>query len=115
MVFLLFLIALNGAFAALPRVDFDRMGTVGLAGAFAGLDLFQNDSFTFDPETSTLLSRSSSGSLKTLASTNQGGSITAGCGLDDTFYFAGSFSSIGSVSASNVASYSSSSGSFSAL
>ncbi|KAK7448842.1 hypothetical protein VKT23_013571 [Stygiomarasmius scandens] len=105
----------NVARASLPLVDFDRMGTVGLAGAFAGLDLFQNDSFTFDPETSTLLSRSSSGSLKTLASTNQGGSITAGCGLDDTFYFAGSFSSIGSVSSSNVASYSSSSGSFSAL
>ncbi|KAF5346310.1 hypothetical protein D9758_011480 [Tetrapyrgos nigripes] len=105
----------NAALAALPLVDFDRMGTVGLAGAFAGLDLFQNNSFTFDSETSTLLSRSSSGSLTTLASTNKGGRISAGCGLDDTFYFAGSFSSIGSTSASNVASYSSSSSSFSAL
>ncbi|THU95495.1 hypothetical protein K435DRAFT_755662 [Dendrothele bispora CBS 962.96] len=90
------------------------MGTVGLAGAFAGLDLFQNNSFTFNPETSTLLSRSTSGSLTVLASTNTGGRIAAGCSLDDTFYFAGSFSSIGSTSASNVASYSSS-GSFSAL
>lgn len=98
-----------------PQVDFDRMGTVGLAGAFAGLDLFHNSSVSFDSTTSTLLSRSSDGSLTSLASTNPGGGILAGCTLGDTFYFSGSFTSINGVSASNVASYKPSSGSFASL
>lgn len=106
----------NRAFAALPQVDFDRMGTVGLAGTFAGLDIFQNSSsISFDPATSTLLSRSAEGALTHLASTNSGGRISAGCTLGDNFYFGGSFSSVGSSSASNVASYTPSSGAFAAL
>ncbi|KAJ3988307.1 cortical protein marker for cell polarity-domain-containing protein [Lentinula detonsa] len=88
------------------------MGKVGLAGAFSGLDLFQNNSHTFDSTTSTLLQRASNGTLSPLASTNSGGRISAGCTLDDSFYFAGSFSSIGSTSASNIASYTPSSGKF---
>ncbi|KAJ3820470.1 cortical protein marker for cell polarity-domain-containing protein [Lentinula raphanica] len=103
------------AWGSLPLVDFDRMGKVGLAGAFSGLDLFQNSSHTFDSSTSTLLQRASNGSLSPLASTNSGGRISAGCTLDDSFYFAGSFSSIDSTLASNVASYSPSQGKFSAL
>lgn len=106
----------HGVLAALPLVDFDRMGKVGLAGAFAGLDLFQNSSsVTFDVSTSTLLSRSSDGSLSRLASTNTGGRIVAGCAINDVFYLAGTFSSIGSVSATNVASYTPSSNTFAAL
>lgn len=105
----------NRVVAALPQVDFDRMGTVGLAGAFAGLDIFQNTSISFDSSTSTLLSRSTDGALTRLASTNSGGRISAGCALDNVFYFAGSFSSIGSTSANNVASYTPSSGAFTAL
>ncbi|KAJ7594821.1 cortical protein marker for cell polarity-domain-containing protein [Mycena floridula] len=101
--------------AALPLVDFDRMGKVGLAGSFAGLDLFTNSPVSFDKSTSTLLSRSTSGSLSRLASSNTGGRISAGCSLNDIFYFAGSFSSIDSVSAANVASYTPSSNSFAAL
>ncbi|KAJ3724973.1 cortical protein marker for cell polarity-domain-containing protein [Lentinula guzmanii] len=100
------------AWGSLPLVDFDRMGKVGLAGAFSGLDLFQNNSHTFDSTTSTLLQRASNGTLSPLASTNSGGRISAGCTLDDSFYFAGSFSSIGSTSASNIASYTPSSGKF---
>ncbi|KAF9071081.1 cortical protein marker for cell polarity-domain-containing protein [Rhodocollybia butyracea] len=100
---------------SLPLVDFNRMGKVGLAGAFAGLDFFQNTSHTFDPSTSTLLSRSSNGSISPLASTNSGGSISAGCTLGNSFYFGGLFSSIGSTSASNIASYTPSSGKFAAL
>jgi hypothetical protein len=113
----LFVLFSHVAFAALPQVDFDRMGKVGLAGSFAGLDIFQNSSSatTLDPATSTLFSRSSAGALSDLASTNSGGSILAGCALGDIFYLAGSFSSIGSTSASNVASYTSSSGAFAAL
>lgn len=102
-------------FAALPQVDFDRMGKVGLAGAFAGLDLFHNSSIPFDPTASTILSRASDGALTRLASTNQAGSVLAGCALDGTFYLGGSFSSIAGTSASNIASYTSSSGAFAPL
>ncbi|KAF9007961.1 cortical protein marker for cell polarity-domain-containing protein [Cyathus striatus] len=105
----------NLALAALPQVDFNRMGTVGLAGAFAGLDLLSTNAMSFDPSTSTLFSRSSDGSLVRLASTNEGGKILAGCSLQDTFYFAGSFESINGTSANNVASYVASTDSFSSL
>ncbi|THH30948.1 hypothetical protein EUX98_g3263 [Antrodiella citrinella] len=102
--------------ADLPVVDFNRMGKVGLAGSFAGLDFVSNtSSVALDPSTSTLLSRSSNGALTRLASTNSGGNILAGCALGDTFYFAGSFSSVGNLSAGNIASYASSSASFAAL
>jgi hypothetical protein len=100
---------------AFPQVDFERMGSVGLAGAFAGLDLFQNSSVSFDSTTSTLLSRSSDGFLTRVASTNSGGSILAGCALGDTFFLAGSFNSINGVPATNVASYTLSSASFASL
>lgn len=103
----------HAAYAALPQVDFERMGTVGLAGAFAGLDIFSASSVSFDPTTSTLLSRNKDGSLDRIASTNQGGSILAGCSLGTIYYVAGSFSTINGVSASNVAAYNPSSGSFS--
>lgn len=107
----------SGVYAGIPQVDFDLMGKVGLAGAFAGLDIFQNASTTvsFDPSTSTLLSRSRDGALTRLASTNTGGRISAGCSLSDHFYFAGSFSTINGMVAANVASYTSSSGAFDAL
>ena len=102
------------ALASVPLVDFDRMGTVGLAGAFAGLGIFDNSSaLSFDASTSSLLARDKSGALTKLGSTQQGGSILATCVLGDTVYVAGSFSSINGTSASNVASYSSNS--FSAL
>lgn len=105
------------ALATLPLVDFDRMGKVGLTGSFAGLTFLDNStqSSPLDPSTSTLLTRTPDGLLSRLASTNAGGDIWAGCSLGDTYYFAGSFSSIGSTSASNVASYTASSGSFAAL
>jgi hypothetical protein len=106
----------NVATGSLPQVDFDRMGKVGLAGAFAGLDLFNNStSITYDPSTSTLLSRTSEGALSFLGSTDSGGRISAGCALDNLFYFAGAFSSINGTSANNIASYAQSSGAFAAL
>ncbi|KAI0930371.1 hypothetical protein AcV5_007105 [Taiwanofungus camphoratus] len=111
----LILLLSNVALASPPLVDFDRMGAVGIAGAFAGLGLFDNSSasVSFDSSTATLLSRSSDGSLSPLGSTNTGGSIVAGCALGDVLYFGGSFTSIGNTSANNIASYTSSS--FSAL
>ncbi|KAL0580345.1 hypothetical protein V5O48_001682 [Marasmius crinis-equi] len=111
----LFLLLANAVNAALPQVDYNRMGTVGLAGSFAGFDFFQNSSLSFDSSTSTLLSRTSEGALSAIGTTNNGGRISAGCALDDVFYFGGSFSSINSTSASNVASYRPSSSQLSAL
>ncbi|OJA14510.1 hypothetical protein AZE42_04445 [Rhizopogon vesiculosus] len=103
-------------FASLPMVDFTRMGQVGLAGAFAGLSLFSNSTtLSFDPSASSLLSRTGEGVLTTIGTTNSGGSISSGCAINDIFYFAGSFSSISNTSASNVASYTPSSGTFTAL
>ncbi|KAJ7502743.1 cortical protein marker for cell polarity-domain-containing protein [Mycena galericulata] len=101
--------------ASLPLIDFDRMGKVGLAGAFAGLDLFQNATVAFDPSTSSLFARASNGSLARLASSNSGGRISAGCALSDVFYLAGSFSSIEGTPATNIASYTPSSAAFAAL
>ena len=100
-----------------PLVDFDRMGTVGLVGTFAGLDFFNSSSanVSFDPSTSTLLSRSADGSLSRIASTDAGGVVSAGCAIGNTYYLAGNFSSIGNAAASNVASYNPVSGAFAAL
>ncbi|KAK7035276.1 hypothetical protein VNI00_012043 [Paramarasmius palmivorus] len=112
---LILLLVCNVVRAALPQVDFDRMGKVGLAGSFAGFDFFQNSSLSFDSSSSTLFSRSSDGSLAFLTSTNTGGRISAGCALNGVFYLAGSFSSVGSIPASNIASYQPSSSQFSAL
>ncbi|KAF9458443.1 cortical protein marker for cell polarity-domain-containing protein [Collybia nuda] len=99
----------NEVYGSIPQVDYDRMGKVGLAGAFAGLDIFQNAStiVSFDPSTSSLLSRTADGTLTRLTSTNVGGRILSGCSLSGDFYFAGSFSTIDGMAAANVASYAS--------
>ncbi|KIK97216.1 hypothetical protein PAXRUDRAFT_10306 [Paxillus rubicundulus Ve08.2h10] len=116
LVALLIISVAHFAFASLPLVDFDRMGQVGLAGAFAGLTLFDNSTtVAFDPSTSSLLSRTPQGALTPLGNTNPGGSISSGCLIKEVYYFGGSFSSIGNISAGYVASYSPSSGTFSAL
>jgi hypothetical protein len=102
----IFLFFPHVALALLPKVDFARMGVVGIAGNFAGLDFASNTSFVFDPSSSTILSRSASdGSLMALGSTNEGGSILAACDLEDKIYIAGLFTSLGSVAASNIAVY----------
>lgn len=107
---------LNVVRADLPLVDFDRMGAVGLVGAFAGLDFFNSSTnLSFDPTTSTLLLRSPEGALTRIASTSAGGIVSAGCAIGNTYYIAGVFSSIDNVAASNVASYNPSVGTFSAL
>ena len=108
--------ALDVVQCALPRVDFDRMGKVGLFGDFAGLDWFnETSSLSLDPSSSSLLSRSSDGSLSRIDSTNSGGTIYDGCALEDVFYIAGQFSSFGSTTAQNIISYTPSSGQISAL
>lgn len=102
--------------AALPQVDFDRMGTVALAGTFSGLDVFgNNSSITYDSSTSSVFARSPSGALTYLGSTNAGGRVSAGCFLGSLFYLTGSFFSFADVPAANVVSYSFGSGRFMAL
>jgi len=116
LVSLVALSALDVVQCALPRVDFDRMGKVGLFGDFAGLDWFnETSSLSLDATSSTLLSRSSDGSLSRVGSTNSGGSIHAGCALKDVFYVAGQFSAFGSTPAQHIVSYTPSSGKISAL
>ena len=108
--------AFDGVQCALPSVDFDRMGKVGLFGNFAGLDWFnETSSLSLDPTSSTLPSRSSDGSLSRVASTNSGGSISDGCALKGVFYVTGQFSSFGGTPAQNIASYTPSSSKISAL
>ncbi|KAF8433112.1 cortical protein marker for cell polarity-domain-containing protein [Boletus edulis BED1] len=104
------------ASASLPLVDFDRMGQVGLTGAFAGLNFFDNSTPTsFDPSVSSLLSRTPQGALTSIADTNSGGSISSACAMNNVYYIAGSFLSIANISTTYVASYSPSSGAFSPL
>ena len=113
---LIALFCLDVVSADVPLIDFDRMGAVGLVGAFAGLGLFNSSlSVSFDPSTSTLLSRSPDGALTHIASTNEGGAVSAGCAIGSTYYIAGNFSSIDNTTTSNVASYDTSSQSFSPL
>ena len=107
---------LDGVRCTLPNVDFNRMGKVGLFGDFAGLDWFnETSSLSLDPTSSSLLSRSSDGSLSRVGSTNPGGTIHYGCSLKDVFYAVGQFSSFGGITAQNIASYTPSSGKISAL
>ncbi|KAF8647149.1 hypothetical protein AX16_006980 [Volvariella volvacea WC 439] len=115
MVLLPLLLLANGALAALPQVDFDRMGRVGLAGAFAGLDFFQDTSISYDPSTSTIFTRNSEGALTRLGSTNQGGRISAACSLNDVLYVAGSFTSLDDSNVNDIASFSFETNRFNAL
>ncbi|KAG8833639.1 hypothetical protein FRC18_003299 [Serendipita sp. 400] len=94
------------------------MGKVAIAGSFAGLDLYSSDggpSASFDATTSTIFLRSADGGLSPIGSTNAGGSVVAGCSLGDSFYFAGSFSSVSGQNAANIVSYNPSTSKFTAL
>jgi len=96
----------SSVLADIPRVDFGRMGVVALGGAFAGLDFYTaNSTNTFDTSTSTLLARASNGTISPIGSTNVGGSISAVCGLGNTIYIGGNFSSLSGGSYSNIAAY----------
>jgi hypothetical protein len=82
------------------------MGVVTVGGAFAGLDFYTvNSTNAFDSSSSTLLARASNGTISLIGSTNVGGSINAVCGLGNTVYIGGDFSSLAGGSYSNVAAY----------
>ncbi|ELU42694.1 bud site selection-related protein [Rhizoctonia solani AG-1 IA] len=98
-----------------PQIDFSRMGTVGIAGAFAGLDLYNASAPTLDSSAATLVSRNSDGALTILGGTNGGGQLLSSCSLKDTLYVGGVFDSVAGISARNVIAYTPSSGKFSPL
>ncbi|KAG8929683.1 hypothetical protein FRC02_005233 [Tulasnella sp. 418] len=115
---LLFALSFNVAvgWGAAPTVDFTRMGSVAVAGAFSGLDLFDTPaSFPIDPTTATILARAPNGTMTPVGFTSNGGKISAACYLDGKLYIGGLFSSVNSVSALNIASYDPSSRTFAPL
>ncbi|KAG9085576.1 hypothetical protein FRC06_003542 [Ceratobasidium sp. 370] len=98
-----------------PQVDFSRMGTVGIAGAFAGLDLYNASASTLDSSAATLVSRDSNGALTVLGSTSASGRLLAACTLQNTLFVGGVFDTISGTPAKNIAAYDPSSRTFSAL
>ncbi|KAK8858611.1 hypothetical protein IAR55_002840 [Kwoniella newhampshirensis] len=126
-------IAASSAPSTLPRVDYSKMGNVGLGGAFSGLDWWTSPNAssspsssssttttTFSSEGDTVFYRSADGTFHPLGSTNSGGLISSICwsnatSANGTLYIGGVFSSLAGTSATNVASYSLDSSSFSAL
>lgn len=101
------------AYGALPKVDFGRMGKVGVAGSFAGIDLYNDNQSsqpqtTFDPTTSTLFLRAQDGGLTPIGSTNVGGRVVTGCSMGNVFYVGGTFTTLGGTNTANIAAYSSS-------
>ncbi|KAH7339774.1 cortical protein marker for cell polarity-domain-containing protein [Rhizoctonia solani] len=111
-------IILNAALAGaqnVPQIDFSRMGTVGIAGAFAGLDLYNSSAPTVDSSAATLVSRDSNGALTILGTTNRGGQLLASCSLKDTLYVGGLFDSVAGTAAKNIIAYTPSSAKFSQL
>lgn len=104
-----------------PAVDFGRMGSVGVGGAFAGLDWFSAQSpfasgsnstasTSYSHDGDSLIMRNADGTVTVLGSTNAGGSIVSICwadqGANGTLYVGGSFSSISSTNSPNIIAYS---------
>jgi hypothetical protein len=110
------LVAAHVVLGALPQVDFDKMGKVGLAGSFAGLDILGNNaSVAYDPASASILARSPDGALARLGATNDQGVVSASCTLGDTVYFAGNFSAVDGTQAANVVAFTPESGSFASV
>ncbi|WWC88721.1 uncharacterized protein L201_003634 [Kwoniella dendrophila CBS 6074] len=116
---------------SIPQVDFGKMGTVGLGGAFSGLDWYTSDSpfassssssqQSFSSTGDTLFYRTEDGIFRALGSTNDGGIINSLCwssspdSTNGTLFIGGTFSSLSGKSANNVGSFSLSTNEFSAL
>lgn len=107
-----------GALAAdsdpFPSIDFDALGAVGVAGSFAGLEIWSqaasslNPANTFNPGASTIIERSSNGTLTQVNATESGGSIKTICARSKapgTVFVGGNFTQMAGLNASNVASY----------
>ena len=114
----LVLAAAANAASPLPSLDFSSLGTVGVLGSFAGLQLVDPFSRnpTYNPLAATLVARASNGSLTNLAETNPGGRISALCqSPSGLVYVGGLFTSVGGIPALNIAQYNPNQAVFSAL
>jgi hypothetical protein len=123
-------VAATPAPSGLPQIDFNKMGSVGLGGAFAGLDWWTEDSpfsssgsssssssSRFSTEGGSVFYQDSEGRYRSIGSTEAGGRVDALCwaggnGSNGTLYIGGSFTSIASEESSNIISYDIASGSF---
>lgn len=102
----------------LPNIDFGALGTVGVVGSFAGLSFYdvENAAVSYAPTSVTIVSRSSTGELRQIGATNEGGNVSAMCQTPSgSLYIGGIFTSIHGVSASNIASYDPATDTFAAL
>ncbi|PWZ02155.1 hypothetical protein BCV70DRAFT_198438, partial [Testicularia cyperi] len=125
---LMLVVSLDTANAAsinnFPSIDFDLLGAVSIAGAFAGIEIWNqtgsttSPNATYDANASTLLSRAANGTLSKLSATEDGGTIRAICQMrssPNTVFVGGDFFSIGGTSVSNIAAYDPSTRKFSNL
>ena len=92
----------------LPSIDFTSFGTVGLAGDFAGISLYQ---FTGQNPTSQQGTGDGDGVYIQLPNGALGllgratGTVSSLCALDSGLFVGGNFSSINGVNASNIAAW----------
>ncbi|CAO1625947.1 unnamed protein product [Jaminaea pallidilutea] len=100
--------------SSFPSIDFDALGSVGVAGSFAGLEIWSssssslNASNTYNPSGSTVVERSPNGTITQLNATGPGGHIETICGRSDapgTVFVGGNFTTMAGINASNIAAY----------
>ncbi|CAO1617058.1 unnamed protein product [Sympodiomycopsis kandeliae] len=107
-------LARPAAAADFPSIDFDALGSVGVAGNFAGLQIWDiassslNSTNVFSPNASTIIERSPDGTLNKLNATEPGGTVTSVCGWSKpphSVFVGGNFTRMGGVESSNIVSY----------
>lgn len=104
----------------LPTLDLTSLGHVAIAGQFSGASLYQDTQQSEILSTTSsdgLYRRSADGIVTNVAQSN--GEIYSVCSLNSSnsemLYIGGNFSHLGTVAATNIASYNPSTGNFSAL
>ncbi|SCV69677.1 BQ2448_1071 [Microbotryum intermedium] len=108
--------------SGLPQIDYSALGTVGVVGSFAGLQFYDPTQSvpTYSSAVSTFVARNASGTFTKIGETNSNGSIQAICQTSfsdgrNVVFLGGQFTTIGGVTASNIAVYDPSNHTFSAL
>ncbi|CAO1613791.1 unnamed protein product [Parajaminaea phylloscopi] len=100
--------------ASFPSIDFDALGAVGVAGSFSGLEVWSqaasslNPANAYTPGASTVIERSSNGTLTQINATEPGGTIQTVCGRSappGTVFVGGNFTQIANVKTRSIASY----------
>jgi hypothetical protein len=97
------------AAAELPKVDFGKMGSVGVGGSYDGLDFWSPPKFSSRADVVV------SGNMDVLGMAGEGGTVHAVCTEGDKVYIGGEFTSFNGTSAVNIVSFDLSSGAFAAM